>query len=64
MNLKSLPVATLLLAVAFVVVVVVGGVKVIDGSLGYVSYCKQVAVLAVGLGLLGIGRGLDAEHKP
>lgn len=64
MNLKTLPIATLCLAIAFVLVVVVGGIKVLDDSLGYVAYSKQVAILAVGLGLLGIGRGLDSEHKP
>ena len=64
MNLKTLPVATLCLAVAFVLVVVVGGIKVLDDSLGYVTYAKQVAILAVGLGLLGIGRGLDQDHRP
>lgn len=64
MNLARVPVATICLALAFVIVVVVGGVKVIDSDLSYITYAKQVALLAVGLGLLGIGRGLDTEHKP
>lgn len=65
-KLTTLPVATICLAIAFLIVVGVGGVLVITNSenLSFEDYVKSVGVVAVALGLLGIGRGRDAESKP
>jgi hypothetical protein len=59
MQLAALPVATILI----VIFAIVGGVicLVHPETLSFDQYIKY---MAVGVGLLGIGRGLDSTHKP
>lgn len=63
-KLTTFPVATFCLAIAFLIVVGIGGVLALQHELTYLNYAKTVGVVAVALGLLGIGRGRDSESKP
>jgi hypothetical protein len=63
-RLTTFPVATFCLAIAFLIVVGIGGVLAIQHEISYLDYAKTVGVVAVALGLLGIGRGRDSESKP
>lgn len=59
MNLATIPLASiiiLVLAIAGAVVVIVH-----PATLDFAQYVKFVGIAA---GILGIGRGLDATHKP
>ena len=50
-----------MIAVAFLIVVVVGGALVLfdaAGSLSFAEYTERVAILAGALGLLGVGKGI------
>ena len=59
MNLKTIPVATLIV----LVVAIAGAVVTIvhPETLSFANYVKNVGVAA---GLLAIGRGLDQTHRP
>jgi flagellar biosynthesis component FlhA len=58
-------VATVLVAVLVVIVAVVGGVVVIvhPDTLSFKQYVDALSKLAIGVGVLGVGRGL-AARKP
>lgn len=63
---KEFPWATVLTALATLVVVIVGGVVVIfgePGALSFQDYVKDLTGLGVANGLLGIGRGIRSGAK-
>ena len=64
-NLNDSPVTTILMAVAFTVIVIVGGIITIvnPDSLSFDRYITSVGIAAGALGLLGIGRGINAGQK-
>lgn len=51
---------TLLIVVAAIIVLLVGGIAVITNSLTFASYLDDVEKFAIGVGLTAIGRGLKA----
>lgn len=55
--LAATPVATLVV----VLIVVIGGIKVVLGDIEFDHFVKVIGPM---VGLLAIGRGLDATHKP
>lgn len=59
LSLAATPVATIII----LIVAVAGAIVTIShpGSLTFADYVKYTMI---GAGLLGIGRGLDATHKP
>ena len=61
-NLNDSPVTTTLIAVAFIIIVIVGGVVTIvnPDTLSFDRYITSVGIAAGALGLLGIGRGINA----
>ena len=58
-------VATILMAVIVVIVAGVGGAVVIwgDGALSFAEYVDTLKNLAIGVGVLGVGRGIMAGLK-
>lgn len=64
--LNSLPVATLIVAAAFLIVTIVGGIVTITNpeSLSFDKYVVTVTGVAASAGLLGIGRGINSTAKP
>lgn len=56
-------VATILMAVLVLIVAGVGGAVVIAGNLPFADYIDALKGLAVGVGVLGVGRGLMAGLK-
>ena len=63
MNLNSANVATILIASLTVLVAVVGGINVIVNDLSFKEYAETLSVFAVGIGILGVGRGLAARKR-
>ena len=58
------PVTTILLGIAFIIVVIVGGIICItDDSFEFQDYATSVSILAGALGLLGVGRGILKGEK-
>lgn len=57
-----MPVATLIVAAAFVFVTVIGGIVVIvhPDTLSFEKYATLVTGIAGSAGLLGVGRGIHA----
>lgn len=64
---NSAPWATIFACVITLVYAVVGGAVVIwghPGTLSFEDYGKQLSVFVVGLGVLGVGRGIAAKSAP
>lgn len=59
MNLQTLPVATII-----VVIIAIAGAVVVITNPHDLSFAKYVQYVGIAAGLLGIGRGLDAVHRP
>lgn len=59
-NLKDFSWMTFLVVVIVLIVVIVGGIKVIDNSLGYDEWIKQLIGAGVTAGILGVGRGIHS----
>jgi hypothetical protein len=59
------PFTTILMGIAFIVIVLIGGiVTIVDSeSLSFNEYITAVGIAAAGLGLLGIGRGINSGEK-
>lgn len=64
-ELNEFPWATACLVALTLIVAIVGGAVVIIGNseLNFEDYVKTLGAFAVGLGLLGIGRGIRANGK-
>lgn len=67
---RDLPIATIVLAALAVIVAVVGGIIVVLGpqhgadGLTFNEYVDALSKFAIGVGLLGVGRGLHTRHRP
>lgn len=64
-KLNSAPLTTILVAVAFVIVCVVGGVVTIvnPDTLSFSDYVERLGIAAGALGLLAIGRGINLSGE-
>ena len=63
-NLNDSPFTTILLGIAFIIIVIVGGIVCIVGDdFSFQDYATSVAITAGALGLLGIGRGINSGQK-
>ena len=62
---NELPIATYLIAGLCAIVAVVGGIVTLTnpGSLSFNDYLDAVAAFAIGVGILGVGRGINASRK-
>jgi hypothetical protein len=62
---NDLPIATYLIAGLCAIVAVVGGAVTITSpdSLSFNDYLDAVAAFAIGVGILGVGRGINASRK-
>ena len=59
-GLDKLPWATIFAGIIVVIVAVVGGISVLtDGSLTFPDYVEALADVAVGVGLVAVGRGIN-----
>lgn len=59
-NTQEFPWATAMMTLIAVIVVLIGGLVVIfdDDTLGFAQYIDTLAKLSVGVGILGVGRGV------
>ena len=62
---NDLPIATYLITALCAIVAVVGGVVTITApdTLTFNDYLDAVAAFAIGVGILGVGRGINASRK-
>ncbi len=62
---NELPVATYLIAALCGIVAVVGGVVTVTSpdTLSFPQYLDAVSAFAIGVGILGIGRGISASRR-
>jgi hypothetical protein len=59
------PIVTYVILAAFIIVCAVGGGVVLwghNGALSFDTYLKDVSEFAIGLGLVGVGRGLAVSQ--
>jgi hypothetical protein len=57
-GLDKLPWATIFASVLLMIVAIVGGMVVFTEALNFDTYAKALSDLAVGLGLVAVGRGI------
>lgn len=55
--------ATIVTLVIFAIVAIIGGVVVIAGNMTFEDYLDNLVKLAVGIGILGVGRGIMSGLK-
>jgi hypothetical protein len=55
--------ATIATLVIFAIVAIIGGVVVIVGNMTFEDYLDSLVKLAVGIGILGVGRGVMSGLK-
>lgn len=62
---NDLPIATYLIAGLCAIVAIVGGVVTITtpGTLSFNDYLDALAAFAIGVGILGVGRGINSASK-
>lgn len=59
----ALPWATIFLCVLVLFYAVVGGIETLKGQIDFETYGKQLAAFGIGLGVLGVGRGIAANKS-
>jgi hypothetical protein len=60
---SSWPIVEMTFAVVVIIVVLVGGIVCINGSLSFAQYGRTLAQLAVGVGLVTVGHGIRTRSK-
>lgn len=59
---ERFPWITMLVMVIALVVVIVGGIVVIEGNMSFEEYCRILVAFAAAAGLTGIARGI--KYRP